>query len=40
MTKEYKLNIVFVNQNSPKSIDADTKGTEVVYNGNEQTIKL
>lgn len=40
MTKEYKLNIVFVNQNSPKSIDADTKGTEVVYNGNKQTIKL
>jgi alpha-D-xyloside xylohydrolase len=40
MLQNRKFNVIFVQQNSPKSLDFETKGIEVKYSGEKVTIKL
>ncbi len=40
MLQNRKFNVIFVQQNSPKPLDFETKGMEVKYAGKKVTIKL
>ncbi|MDI3505970.1 MAG: alpha-D-xyloside xylohydrolase [Bacteroidota bacterium] len=40
MLQNRKFNVIFVQQNSPKPLDFETKGIEVKYTGEKVTIKL